>query len=112
MQTNSASRIEPAILQKEINKYYPGIGIFLIPTILTRSDEVKNTPVRYGNSANKNTVSSLGNINLGKTISLPIPKYITVPYKKKMIPVGTIFYVAFKAEDGREPFIIGMDLGG
>lgn len=101
-------RIEMATLMENINKYYPGTASFSIKAITPFSTD-STVAIRSAKSANKTKKNITGNLNNSTTISLTVPKDIVRDYKSKIIPKGTIFYVAFIGGDINKPRIIGME---
>lgn len=102
--------IEIAILQEEINKYYPGKAKFVLQSF-ANANEVKNPSNRL-NSMNKNNTFNTNSIFITPVIELSIPKYVTIGYKEKYIPKSTQFLVGFAGADKTKPFIIGMKVDG
>lgn len=107
MSSTANFRIEKATLMKDINKYYPGEAPFYIPAVTPfSSDSVINANRR--NSANKEDKFNTTTVTTVAAITLTVPKDIVRDYKKKIIPKGTEFYVAFIGGDITKPRIIGV----
>jgi hypothetical protein len=103
----SFMRIEKAILQQDINKYYPGTATFTLPSLAPSAVDYTESTQRL-KSANKNSTFTTSSYSLSATISLPIPKSILHDYKTKIVPAGTVFLVAFVGGNMTVPTIIGM----
>lgn len=102
--------IEIAILQEDINKYYPDKAKFVLQSFAL-AREIKN-PTNRTNSMNKNNTFNTNSTFITPVIELFVPKYITVGYKRKIIPKGTQFVVCFAGSDKTRPTIIGMKVDG
>lgn len=101
-------KIEIAILQQTINKYYPGVASFALQSFI--SAPVVQGPAIRTNSVNKNNTFSTRNVSISSSIALYVPKSVTIGYKSKYIPSGTKFIVGFAGEDRTKPMILGMKL--
>lgn len=101
------STVEYAVLQQQVNKYFPGYAEFLLPCVPLA--EELDIPSPRQNSANKNDVFKTTKVVTSKTITLQIPKDIVRDYKEKFIPAGTRFIVTFVGNDLNKPRIIGME---
>lgn len=108
MQIND--KIEIAILQEDINKYYPGAAKFILQSFSMVTDT--NAMTNRLNSMNKNKTFSTGSISISQTITLFVPKHVTLQYKSKIIPKGTKFIVAFAGDDNTKPMVIGLKVDG
>lgn len=101
-------KIEIAVLQEDINKYYPGSPAFSIPSLTYYATESKCNASRR-NSVNKQSTFTTGSITTIAALNIRVPKDIVRDYKSKIIPKGTRFWVAFIADDQNKPIIIGME---
>lgn len=104
-----------AKLLYDVNKYRPGAGEFNIPAIMSTGGATISTTTN-NNQLNLNNKDK-SNIQVSKTttknaVSITIPPEIAWFYPKKIIPAGSIFYIAFVGGDRNKPIIVGRDING
>lgn len=104
-----------AKLLYDVNKYRPGSGEFNIPAIMSSEGSMISTTTN--NNQLNLTNRDKSNVQVSKTttknaIFITIPPEIAWFYPKKIIPAGSVFYVAFVGGDRNKPIIVGRDVNG
>jgi hypothetical protein len=110
---NDFAPSEVAILLTTCNKYEPGTQTFRLQSLVgleENSNTSSTTSLSKSNLLNKDTTSiPISSAETASTITLEVPKEITMKYPTKYIPPGTRFLVSFATGDITKPIIIGSD---
>lgn len=106
-----------AMLQKDLNKYKPGIAPFTICGIMPNGNTLTTPTVTTINNSKSGIISDSSNLGIDKlqvsnTVNIIVPKESIIYYEKKIIPKGTIFLITFIQADSSKPVIIGRDIYG
>lgn len=99
----------------DVNKYKPGAGEFNIPALMSSDNTITSTTVTSSqmNLSNRDKTNiQPAQTTIRNTVSITIPPEIAWFYPKKIIPAGSVFYIAFVAGDRNKPIIVGRDING
>lgn len=115
MNTGKYTGIYVAKLLFQVNKYNPGIGYFSIPVIMDSSSSTYTESTINNDTtgiASKDKSLGISNTTTVNAVKIAIPQEITWFYPTKIVPVGTVFFVAFVGGDINKPIIVGRDING